>query len=78
MSPRVARGLLYAALVLLLALHNDFWQWDDPTRVLGLPIGFVYHIGYCVAAALLMLLFVIFAWPSHLEVKDDEEDDRWS
>ena len=74
MSPRLIRGLLYAALVLLLVLHNDFWQWDDPTLVLGLPIGFVYHIGYCVAASMLMLLFVKFAWPTHLEVADDEED----
>jgi hypothetical protein len=74
LSPRVIRGLLYAALVLLLALHNDFWQWDDPTLVLGLPIGFAYHIGYCVAASILMLLFVKLAWPTHLEVADDEED----
>ena len=78
MSPRLVRWILYAALALLLALHNDVWQWNDPTLVLGLPIGFAYHIGYCAAASILMLLFVKFAWPAHLEVADDEEDNQWS
>ena len=74
MSPRLVRGLLYAALAALVVLHNDLWQWDDPRIVLGLPIGLTYHILYAVAASLLMLLLVSFAWPEHLEVDDEEED----
>ena len=62
------RWLLYAAIVALYALHNDFWFWYDPRIVLGLPIGLTYHVGYNLAAAVLMLLLVRFAWPSHLEV----------
>ena len=70
------RGLLYTALGALLLLHNDLWQWNDPRLILGLPIGLLYHIAFAVAASLLMVLLVTFAWPSHLEVKDGEEDER--
>ena len=60
--------ILYAAIVVLYVLHNDWWFWYDPRIVLGLPVGLTYHIGYNVAAAVLMYLLVRFAWPSHLEV----------
>ena len=72
-SPAV-RGLLYAALGLLLLLHNDFWLYDDGTLVLGLPIGLTYHIGFAVAASVLMFLLVRFAWPARLDSVEDEED----
>ena len=45
------RLILYILLLVLYALHNDLWLWDDGSLVLGLPAGFLYHIGYCVAAA---------------------------
>jgi hypothetical protein len=60
--------ILYAAIVVLYLLHNDWWFWNDPRIVLGLPVGLTYHIGYNIAAAVLMFLLVRFAWPSHLEV----------
>ena len=63
--------ILYAAIVVLYLLHNDWWLWDDPRIVLGLPVGLTYHIGYNVAAAVLMYLLVRFAWPSHLEIEGD-------
>ena len=56
---RPIRWLLYGLLVLLFLLHNDFWLWETPRLVLGVPIGLLYHIGYCLAAALLMAAFVI-------------------
>jgi hypothetical protein len=62
------RWILYAAIVVLYVLHNDFWFWEDPRIVLGLPVGLTYHIGYNLAAAVLLFLLVRFAWPSHLEV----------
>ena len=76
MSRPIARRLAYAGLALLYLLHNDLWLWNDPRLVLGLPIGFVYHIGYCVAASLLMLLLVLRAWPAGLAAEDLQEDDR--
>ena len=57
------RWLLYAALIAAFVLHNDLWLWNDASLVAGLPIGFVYHVGFCLAVALLMWLFVRFAWP---------------
>jgi hypothetical protein len=62
------RWILYAAIIVLYVLHNDWWFWDDPAIVLGLPIGLTYHVGYNLAAAALLFLLVRFAWPSHLEV----------
>ena len=68
------RRALYAAIVLLLALHDDFWLRDDARLMLGLPVGLVYHIGYCLAAAVLMLALVTLAWPRGLEVEDREDE----
>lgn len=51
------RRALAAALAALWLLHNDLWLWDAPHRVAaawGLPAGFLYHLGYCLAAAALM------------------------
>lgn len=63
--------ILYAALVLLFLLHQDFWLWNDPSLLLGLPVGLTYHVAYCVAVALLMALLVRYAWPTHLDAGDD-------
>ena len=73
MKNKFARWILYVTLVALFLLHNDFWFWDSPKVVLGLPIGLVYHIGYCVAAAVLMALTINHVWPSHLQ--DEHRDE---
>lgn len=52
------RWVLSGLLVLLFLLHNDFWFWGTPQLVLGLPVGLLYHIGFCLVAALLMAAFV--------------------
>ncbi len=66
MSLRPARPLLYAALLLIYALHNDLWLWNDGRSLAGLPVGLLYHVIFCVAAAFLMWLLVRFAWPVDL------------
>ena len=71
MKSTFARRLLYVALFVLYLLHNDLWFWDDPQLLFGLPIGLLYHIGFCLAAALMMVLLVNYAWPRHL--RDEEE-----
>ena len=71
MKSTFPRRLLYVALFVLYLLHNDLWFWDDPQLLLGLPIGLLYHIGFCLAAALMMALLVNYAWPRHL--RDEEE-----
>ncbi len=55
---RSLKILLYVLLVLLFVLHNDFWLWDNPQIVLGIPIGLLYHIVYCFVATLLMAYIV--------------------
>ena len=73
MKKTFPRWILYIGLFALFLLHNDFWLWDNPQRVLGLPIGLFYHIGYCIAAAILMMLIINHALPSQLQ---DEETDE--
>jgi len=43
--------LLWIAIAVLFLLHNDFWLWDDPRRLLGLPVGLAWHALYCLAVA---------------------------
>ena len=74
------RILLVVAAVVLYVLHQDFWFWRSARPlVFGfMPIGLFYQGCFSVAAALLMLLLVKFAWPAHLEReiehREPEED----
>lgn len=69
------KKLLYAAVILLVALHQDFWFWRDPTLVFGfLPVGLFYHAAYTLVAALLMRLLTKYAWPTHLEETTPPQD----
>ncbi|MCE2403015.1 hypothetical protein J4G08_19335 [Candidatus Poribacteria bacterium] len=56
------KPVLYSLIVLLFILHNDFWFWETPQIVLGLPVGLLYHILFCLAASLLMFSLVKFVW----------------
>jgi hypothetical protein len=60
---RSARWTLYLGLIVLYLLHNDVWLWGNPTIVLGLPVGLLYHAVYCLVVAALMAMLVRFAWP---------------
>ena len=73
MKKAFSRWILYIGLVALFLLHNDFWLWDNPKRVIGLPIGLLYHIGYCIAAAILMMLIINHALPSQLQGEETDE-----
>ena len=55
----------------VIALHQDFWNWTDKTRVLGfVPIGLAYHAAFSVLASITMAILVRYAWPHHLEEAD--------
>jgi len=73
MKKSLSAGLLYFGLFVLYLLHNDLWFWNDARLVLGIPIGLLYHFGYCIAATLMMYLLVTYAWPRHLEVETEED-----
>ena len=70
-STRV-RPLLYFLLFLLYLFHNDLWFWHDDRILLALPIGLLYHVGFCVAAALMMWLLVAHAWREGTETGEDQ------
>ena len=71
---RLLRGVLYGAMLALFALHNDPWLQADTGRLLGLPVGLVYHCAICVAATALLALMVRHAWPRHLDAGADSKD----
>ena len=57
------RRLVYAALLLAYLLHNDLWLWNDSRIMLGLPVGLLYHVGFCAAASVILTLLIRFCWP---------------
>ncbi len=63
MSRRPLRRLLLLGIGLFYLLHNDLWLWNEPWLVLGLPVGLVYHVAYCLGAAALMGLLLVLDPP---------------
>ena len=61
MMKAALKGILYSLLVLLFILHNDFWLWDNHQNLLGLPIGLLYHIVFCIVASILMFFLVKYS-----------------
>lgn len=73
MGPTARLGW-FVAIAALFALHQDFWWWRQARPLLFgfLPVGLAYHGAYCLAVALLMWALTRFAWPSHLENREDQ------
>ncbi len=66
------RRALYAALAALYLLHNDLWLWHDTRLVLGLPVGLLYHVVFCLVTAVVLAALVKWAWPSFDVAERDE------
>ncbi len=63
--------LIFLWLVVLVILHNDFWNWTDKTLVFGIfPLGLFYHGCYAIVAAITLFAMTRLIWPKHL---DEEE-----
>ncbi len=73
---RKTKNLLLLLLVCAVyLLHQDFWNWKKASVIFGfLPIGLAYQAGYSFLAALTMAILVKFAWPSHLENVQPENE----
>jgi hypothetical protein len=56
-------------------LHQDSWNWKkhEPLLFGFLPPGLAYHVGYSIAASLVMAILVRVAWPRHLENVEPEQ-----
>ncbi len=64
------KALLLTLLALsVFVLHQDFWNWQSykPLIFGFLPIGLAYHAAFSILCAIMMALFVKFAWPGELE-----------
>ena len=73
----MGRTLIVIGFVALFVLHQDFWNWDNRELVFGfLPAGLAYHALFSVAAALLWVAAVKWAWPQTIEDWGDETQDE--
>ena len=66
--------LVWALILLLLVLHQDNWFWSDGRLVFGfIPIGLFYHACISLAAGVVWLLAVKWAWPDGLDEGKESE-----
>ncbi len=68
---KTPRWIFYLLLVILYLLHNDIWFWHSPDIVLGLPVGLLYHVLFCIVSSLVFYLLVKSAWPKFLKESKD-------
>ncbi len=65
--------LLGIFVVVLIVLHQDFWQWDNAELVWGfMPYALLYHMGISLAASAMWLWATRYVWPPDEEVLADE------
>ena len=71
-------ALLVLALLLIIFLRHDRWNWTTPRPLLlgVIPVGLWWQAVVSVLASLVMWLLVRFAWPGHLEhlAEDGKEE----
>jgi hypothetical protein len=69
----VLRRGLFVAIVLAFVFRHDIWFWDDPGRVLGLPVGLVYQLLFCLAVAAIFAMLIVVAPPGEPETGSDTD-----
>ncbi|HJO38230.1 MAG TPA: hypothetical protein QF650_06440 [Vicinamibacterales bacterium] len=65
---------LYGVLVVLFLAHNDLWYWRDARLVLGLPVGLLYHVVYCLVVAVVLAAAVYLGAPEPATPHRDHDD----
>lgn len=67
--------MVWLACAALFVLHQDFWNWDNRSLVLGwLPVGLAWHAGFSLVATLLWVAATRWAWPEEIERWAEETD----
>lgn len=51
----------------LTVVYLNYWMWDVPDVVLGLPANLLYHVVLSIALSPLMFAVVRRAWPRYLD-----------
>jgi hypothetical protein len=69
------KNILYLVVLIVYLLHNDLWFWNNPTIIMGIPVGLFYHLIYCFIASILLFLLIKFAWPKLVEEVDQDSSD---
>ena len=59
--------LLTLAVIALIILRHDYWNWRVVNPIGFLPVGLWWQILVTLGASLVMWLLITFAWPGHLE-----------
>jgi hypothetical protein len=68
--------VVWVLVLLLVILHQDNWNWEKDTLVLGfIPIGLAWHAGISIAASTVWFLATVFAWPDELKYAEDQPQD---
>jgi len=71
------RYIAWGLMILLIVLHQDFWNWTDGTLLFGIaPIGLVYHVGLSLMAGLVWCLVVRSAWPRDLSPASNDRPQK--
>jgi hypothetical protein len=70
--------VVWSLVVLLVILHQGFWQWGDswsnaPLVQGFLPISLVYHAAISLAAAGVWALALKFCWSDDLDTAGDDD-----
>jgi hypothetical protein len=70
------RAFLIILVVILYALHQDFWFWRTARPLLFgfLPTGIWYHACFTLAVSVVMWILIQQAWPAHLEAEAEACD----
>ena len=62
--------IVWALVIALLILHQDFWFWESKTLVFGfMPIGLFYHALISIGASVTWFLATKHCWPSDVEAE---------
>ena len=71
------KNVVYALIVLMAIIHQDFWWWDNKTLVFGfMPLGLFYHALFSCMAAGVWALAIKLAWPSDIEEWAESADEQ--
>lgn len=61
--------------LILMVLHQDFWNWDNSDLVFGfMPVALAYHAAYSMVVATFWALVIHFAWPKDIEEWANENE----
>lgn len=61
------RKILLLIPIAFLALHLNFWMWNETAIVWGFPVNLLYHVLLSLFLSLVMLTLVFRAWPQYLD-----------